>query len=204
MTRSVRGSCGTLSHAASIVGIALAGVLACGGGDDDDDDDGSDGSGTGDPSADAGAGTVAITGSTVIAGQSSTGVRLDNWFDIDSRAPTTTLDDVDIEAGTAISYSTFASSTGLTMRRTRARSVIDALSVFGPFGALDLGTPASPGDNELTSELGFPLVDLRDDAGAPIDARGTRLNGQTFTGEVTGPVELPGAYRLAGPNVLRF
>ncbi len=150
-------------------------------------------------------GTAWITGSTITGKDPlASGLFMNDWFLVDPRAPTATLEDVVVEAGAGIWYGTHEGSTRLTVRRTRARSAFDTLTVFGPFGAVDLGTPDSPGENELDSETGFPLVDRRSGTGAPIDARGTRLNGTSFTGSVTGPVEVPGTYRIDGPNVLRF
>ena len=48
------------------------------------------------------------------------------------------------------------------------------------------------------------VVDYRDEAGPPITANGTSLNGKTFHGDVLGPVALPGSYDLRGPNTIQF
>jgi outer membrane protein assembly factor BamB len=40
--------------------------------------------------------------------------------------------------------------------------------------------------------------------GPDVDAHGTTLNGTTFDGDVLGPVDVSHAYRLTGPNTIRF
>lgn len=93
----------------------------------------------------------------------------------------------------------------VTLRRTRV-SAARALWVWGAVGLVDLGTAASPGENELTA-LGsddFAIADDRDEVGAPIDAHGTQLNGMAYDGTVTGPASVPGAYRLSAGNIIRF
>jgi hypothetical protein len=149
-------------------------------------------------------GTALLTGSTIEGSAGGVGVSMQSWFNRAEPGPTAVLDDVEIDAGLAISYSTVSGSPGLTVRRTRARAVQSALTLYGPFGAVDLGRPGDPGQNFLDSQESFPINDQRTTAGAPIDARGTQLNGVTHEGEVTGPIELPGAYWLRGPNVIRF
>jgi hypothetical protein len=79
-----------------------------------------------------------------------------------------------------------------------------AVSLGGSFAAADLGTAASPGDNELETS-GYPaLEDRRMEAGPAVDAHGTLLNGMTPEGSVPGPASAPPAYRIAGPNTIRF
>jgi hypothetical protein len=78
------------------------------------------------------------------------------------------------------------------------------VGLSGDIVAADLGTAASPGNNQLGTEDGSAaLGDGRDRAGAAIDAHSTTLNGVSYSGDILGPAESPG-YRIAGPNTIHF
>jgi hypothetical protein len=95
------------------------------------------------------------------------------------------LDTLEIEARhLAVGATSYTDGGRITMRRTRARGGLAAVGVWGSFDAIDLGTPGSPGANQLaaTGDDGFALSDRRDAVGPPIDAHGTRLGGVEFDG----------------------
>ncbi len=93
----------------------------------------------------------------------------------------------------------------LRVRGSRVAAARTAVSLSGELAAADLGTAASPGGNVLESGPGFPaLEDGRTEAGVAVDARGTTLNRMSFSGDVLGPADKSGAYRIAGPNTIRF
>ena len=116
-----------------------------------------------------------------------------------------TLDHAELTCGRGVDYDTRGGG-HFSLRHSRVRATAGAaVTVGGEFTAVDLGTAASPGDNQLESAPGSPaLRDGRHEAGAAVDAHGTTLNGVTFDGDVLGPVNVSGAYRLDGPNTIRF
>jgi hypothetical protein len=118
---------------------------------------------------------------------------------------TASFDGVDIDGpGDGIVLSGDGDGDRLTMRRSHVRGKLVALDL-GEFNVVDLGTPASPGDNRLEAAAGgVALRDHRLQAGPSIDAHGTQLNGTTPTGDVLGPVESAPAFKIAGPNTIRF
>lgn len=115
------------------------------------------------------------------------------------------LDQVDVEAkGTGIDFSSAAFGSDLVVRSSHIVGQAGGLIVADGFAAVDLGTTASPGDNSIDSLSGPALVDFRTTAGEPVNAHGTVLNGLGLEGDVLGPVSLPGAYTISGPNIIRF
>jgi hypothetical protein len=116
------------------------------------------------------------------------------------------LDSVEIDARwTGVELTPYYDPGHLTMRRTRA-SARQALRIWGSAALVDLGTAASPGENQLSvlAAADVAIADDRDAAGVPIDAHGTRLNDTAYEGTVTGPASVPGAYRLSAGNIIRF
>lgn len=164
-------------------------------------------------------GTLTLTGGTV-RGWGGTGVDLTTPIgDISFLAPASpssadedvvsaTIEGVTIEASIGISYGPFTPAgpgSGLSVRRSRVNGAFGAVRVWGGFDAVDLGTVAAPGENQLRTGAGyFAIVDLRQDAGQPITAHGTTVNGTTFHGDVLGPVANPGSYDVRGPNTIQF
>jgi hypothetical protein len=116
-----------------------------------------------------------------------------------------TLDQVELACGQGVSYDTRGGG-HFSLRRSHVQaSAGAAVTIGGKFTAVDLGTTTSPGDNQLESAAGSPaLWDDRHEAGAAVNAHGTTLNGMSFKGDVLGPVDVSGAYRIDGPNTIRF
>lgn len=122
------------------------------------------------------------------------------------------LDQVELSSCySGVYYSTgWYSGTGglesrLRLRRSQVTASEYAVTLSGRFAAADLGTAASPGDNQLGTASGGPaLRDYRNTAGVDVDAHGTTLNGTTFSGVVSGPITVPGAYSISAPNKIRF
>jgi hypothetical protein len=73
------------------------------------------------------------------------------------------------------------------------------------FVAADLGTIESPGDNQLEVLSGnTALIVSGEVPDADIHAHGTTLNGTLYTGDVQGPVDVPGGYIIHGSNIVHF
>lgn len=116
-----------------------------------------------------------------------------------------TLDRVTISACSAgIDYETGTLGGRLSLRDTTIQSQSDAVAVSGRFTAVDLGTSATPGNNQLTTASGPALSDHRSEQGAAVDARGTVLNGVTYSGDVLGPADVATGYHIEGPNTIHF
>ena len=120
-----------------------------------------------------------------------------------------TIDGATIEGGSGIFYYPYVTpdpGSGLSLRRSSVTATkFDALTILHKFDTMDLGTPASPGENKLVfGANNFAIVDSRDEVGTPITAHGTTLNGTTFHGDVLGPVAQPGSYNVRAPNTIQF
>jgi hypothetical protein len=91
------------------------------------------------------------------------------------------------------------------MRNSHVQSSFAPLWLDFWWTQVDLGTVASPGNNELeATTLGEPaLGDGRSFVGNAVDAHGTMLNGVSYGGDVVGPAT-SGDYRLAGANTIHF
>lgn len=150
-------------------------------------------------------GHAQLTGTTIAGFE--LGVRLDSWSAKDfGRDVSATIEDATIDATyLAIDFAPGSSQSHLRLRRTRATGGTTGLRLYGELESVDLGTAASPGDNHLVSTSdGFALEDTRTTLGPDIHAHGTTFNGETFTGSATGATEVPGRYRIAGPNTISF
>jgi hypothetical protein len=87
-------------------------------------------------------------------------------------------------------------------------------------GLYDLGFAAAPGENQLTTDTGFALLDGRATSLSPVPSRervhgpapvlavqavGTTLNGCSYSGQViVGPAELRPDYKLLVDSVVSF
>ncbi|MBK7538535.1 MAG: hypothetical protein IPI49_24835 [Myxococcales bacterium] len=92
----------------------------------------------------------------------------------------------------------------LRIRRSMISGGSAALRLWGSFASVDLGTAAETGANALSSSpTGHALLDDRGAVGAPIDAMGTTLNGNSYSGELRGPSSTPDLMQSAA-NVVRF
>jgi hypothetical protein len=91
-----------------------------------------------------------------------------------------------------------------SLQNAHVQTTHSAVGLGGNIVAADLGTAASPGNNQLETDDGEPaLWDSRGRPGAKIDAHRTTLNGVSYSGDILGPADSPG-YRISGPNTIRF
>lgn len=150
----------------------------------------------------SGSATVARTG---IRGFLS-GIRRSSW---DDTAPVTVdLDQAEVAAvGWGVHVEVPDDSRvrrTLRIRRSTISGGSNALGVTGSFTSIDLGTTAEPGANALNSSpTGHALMDSRSAVGSPIDATGTTLNGNSYSGELRGPRSSPDLMQSAA-NTVRF
>lgn len=146
-------------------------------------------------------GTLALSHS-VLRGFEFNGIATEPGVNLPDHASSLLLDDVQIDAGdTGISY--WSSSQGrLRLRNSHIVGARTGIVLVSGGNDIDFGTEASPGGNQIDAAGGFALDDSDD--GRVIGARGTRLNGMSFTGDVQGPASAAGAYRLRGTDLLRF
>lgn len=117
------------------------------------------------------------------------------------------LDHVDIsDCGFGIDYDAHHRDGRFSMRHTRVNATALGLAIWDVRAAFDLGTIASPGNNQIavTSAEGFALQVQGTQRGNTVDAHGVTLNGATFEGSVQGPAELAGHYLVGESNVVRF
>ncbi len=143
--------------------------------------------------------TSAVSGN--VAAASLGGRALDDLHD----AVSLTLDHVTISAcGAGIDYDAGVLDGRLSLHGTVIQSQSDAVVVRGAFVAADLGTAEAPGDNQLATTSGPALSDVRSAVGAAIDARGTPLNGVTYSGDVLGPADAATGYHIEAANTVHF
>lgn len=116
------------------------------------------------------------------------------------------LDGVEIDAGdTGVAYASMSGLGGFRLRNSVVAGRQHGLVLGDGFEAVDLGTAASPGGNQLENASGgFALEDVRGGVGGTVDARGTTLNGMSFAGDVLGPASAAGAYSVSARNTIRF
>jgi hypothetical protein len=123
-----------------------------------------------------------------------------------AHAVNATFDDVEIRAAdTGISHWSPDDQSLLRLRNTHVVGGHDGIVLVdgGGGGGVDLGTTASPGNNQVENTSGGPAFDDQQNGGV-VDAHGTTLNGMTFDGVVQGPASVPGAYQLRGTATIRF
>lgn len=115
------------------------------------------------------------------------------------------LDDVDVTAASVgVECEIFSEPSWLRMRRSRISGEESAFLIWDQFTSIDLGTAGAPGANTLTSSpSGHAFNDTRAAPGPAVDAVGTTLNGNAYSGEQLGPrSDADLAQRAA--NVVRF
>jgi hypothetical protein len=117
-------------------------------------------------------------------------------------AVTANLDQVEITGCRfGIAYDAGVVDGSFRMRRTHVTAAQIGVDLGNHFSAADLGTVDSPGDNQITVDSGDVALDVGGPPGAEVDAHGTTLNGASIEGDVQGPAELAGRYRI-GPSIL--
>jgi hypothetical protein len=108
--------------------------------------------------------------------------------------------------GAGIELAAAAGASGLTVRNSQIEGAAAAILLGSDHATCDLGTTGDPGHNQLAS-AGVALRDPRTapDAGAAaIQAVGTTLNGNAYTGQtITGPAALAPDYEIAA-SVIQF
>ncbi len=145
-----------------------------------------------------GNGDVFLTGGEII-GQ-TTGVEVSSSADT---FPAAFLDGVSVVGGQvgvrARSQDDFAK---VTVRRSTVRDQsVAAMQIEGGESSFDLGTAGDPGANTLSVVSGFALDDNRASNISPLfellDARGTTLNGTSYTGQLLqGPLTIGSDIRI--------
>lgn len=121
----------------------------------------------------------------------------------DDEVADASLDQVDIAVGdTAIDVESDLDLVHLQMRNSHVAGDRRGLVLRAGVAAIDLGTAAIPGANQIESAGGPAIDDAR--SGGAVDAHGTTLNGMSFDGQVQGPASVDGAYALTGSDVIRF
>jgi hypothetical protein len=119
------------------------------------------------------------------------------------------LEDADIEGADIAVRHASCEQGRVHARRSRLRGRSAALVIATPDALYDLGTPTSPGDNDLsvTSATGYALVDHRDvaDPLTHVMMTGTTLNGRSYAGQtIVGPADVVPDYLLTGEDVVEF
>jgi hypothetical protein len=93
----------------------------------------------------------------------------------------------------------------LHMRHSHVSATERSVTVTRYVAVADLGTTDEPGDNQLeTMSSGVALDVSSDTPSAVMFAHGTTLNGITYTGDIQGPAEVPGGYRIFGNHIVHF
>lgn len=134
------------------------------------------------------------------------GIKRSSWDDIDH--VTVDLDQAEVAAvGWGVQVEVpddTRTRRTLRIRRSTISGGSNALGLTGSFTSIDLGTAAERGANALTSSpTGHALIDGRSAVGSPIDATGTTLNGNSYSGELLGPRSSPDLMQSAA-NAVRF
>jgi len=154
-------------------------------------------------------GNVTVIGGRI--GAALTGIDLYGSFSGNFFSPFSDLvtDGTEIIGGrVGIDFSGYDSDSDLTVRRTIVRDqTVAAVRVRGYDSYFDLGTSVSPGENALSVVSGHALHDDRNDSlnFHYLDARGTTLNGNSYTGQtIEGPAEQGMDYLVNAAGAIQF
>jgi hypothetical protein len=121
-------------------------------------------------------------------------------------ATTVTLDDVEVTACRfGIRYDAGLGGGRFAMHRSRVSSTDTGVLIERTFEAADLGTASVPGDNQLEVTSGGAALEVFGDSpGVAVGAHGTTLNGLSYAGDVQGPADVAGGYRIGAASTVHF